>query len=65
MDPLSQVRILDVDALSLEEVHRAFMYTLVRRRPAEAWGKSTISNKRCVGLLGTGHLEEADENFMK
>ena len=37
----SQVRVLDVDALPLEEIHRAFMYTLVRRRPAEAlwpWG---------------------------
>lgn len=30
-----RVRVLDVDALPLEEIHRAFMYTLVRRRPAE------------------------------
>ncbi|CAJ1458445.1 unnamed protein product [Effrenium voratum] len=30
-----RVRVLDVDALPLEELHRAFMYTLVRRRPAE------------------------------
>ncbi|CAK9041488.1 unnamed protein product [Durusdinium trenchii] len=30
-----RVRVLDVDAISLEELHRAFMYTLVRRRPAE------------------------------
>ena len=34
---MSEVRVLDVDALPLEELHRAFMYTLVRRRPAEAW----------------------------
>ncbi|CAE7833532.1 unnamed protein product [Symbiodinium sp. CCMP2592] len=30
-----RVRVLDVDALALEELHKAFMYTLVRRRPAE------------------------------
>lgn len=30
-----RVRVLDVDALPLEEVHLAFMHTLVRRRPAE------------------------------
>eukprot|EP00931_Biecheleriopsis_adriatica_P047305 TRINITY_DN27254_c0_g1_i1.p1 TRINITY_DN27254_c0_g1~~TRINITY_DN27254_c0_g1_i1.p1 ORF type:complete len:627 (+),score=109.26 TRINITY_DN27254_c0_g1_i1:42-1922(+) len=30
-----RVRVLDVDALSLEELHRAFMHSLVRRRPAE------------------------------
>ena len=43
----SQVRVLDVDALPLEEIHRAFMYTLVRRRPAEAfrpWGLVKFSS---------------------
>jgi len=30
-----RVRVLDVDALPLEDLHRAFVYTLVRRRPAE------------------------------
>merc|ERR1719362_613158 len=30
-----RVRVLDVDALPLEDVHLAFMHTLVRRRPAE------------------------------
>lgn len=30
-----RVRVLDVDALPLEDVHTAFMHTLVRRRPAE------------------------------
>ena len=34
---ISEVRVLDVDALPLSELHRAFMYTLVRRRPAEAF----------------------------
>jgi len=30
-----RVRVLDVDSLSMEELHKAFAYTLVRRLPAE------------------------------
>lgn len=47
---MSEVRVLDVDALPLEELHRAFMYTLVRRRPAEACSEVHLKlpTARCV-----------------
>lgn len=46
----SEVRVLDVDALPLEELHRAFMYTMVRRRPAEV-GAVAVSQSLIYKVL--------------
>ena len=54
---------LDVDALPLEELHRAFMYTLVRRRPAEAgWdnGRGERVGVRPLGQVVYFHLHRAE-----
>ena len=44
------MRVLDVDALPLEEIHRAFMYTLVRRRPAEDGESELESDEHLIWM---------------
>eukprot|EP00397_Hematodinium_sp_SG-2012_P049246 GEMP01056728.1.p1 GENE.GEMP01056728.1~~GEMP01056728.1.p1 ORF type:complete len:345 (+),score=57.98 GEMP01056728.1:21-1055(+) len=56
-----RIRVLDVDRLSLEDVHRHFMHTMVRRLPAEYCLK--VASR--VGLFRDKHSHQSYENLLR